>query len=199
MSLLLRTSCYCQKSASYGYYIKCTVYYLYYAKCIRLAFGISKQLMAWQRKTKQDSSQEPIVRMTKAEVEEKNLSEAVLPSDCDEAFSKWWRSIAPEGVLSVWYPHEHHGLAGQVSNSVKSDTSQDFLTFVDANSQPNGRSVGCYCSSHYFISKYTTIQTPKRTAKNYNHRCTTSLAGEFNWIQQEQTKLQFSTIPSLLG
>ena len=163
--------------------------YLYCAKCIRLAFGISKQRLARQRKMKQDSSREPIVQMTKAEVEEKRLSDAVImPSDCDEAFSKWWRSIAPEEVLSVRYPHERHGLAGRVSNSAKSDTLQDFLTFVDANSQPNGRSMGSYCPTHYFISKFTTIQTPKQTVKNYDQRCTTSLAGEFNRIQQEQNK-----------
>ena len=111
---------------------------------------------------KQDSSREPIVQITKAEVEEKRLSDAVImPSDCDEAFSKWWRSIAPEEVLSVQYPHERRGLAGRVSNSAKSDTLQDFLTFVDANSQPNGRSVGSYCPTHYFISKFMTIQMPK--------------------------------------
>ena len=49
------------------------------------------------KKMRQNASQEPIVEMSKAEIEEKHLSDAVImPSDCDEAFSKWWRGIAPE-------------------------------------------------------------------------------------------------------
>ena len=40
---------------------------------------------------KQNASQEQIVRITKAETEEKRLSDAaIMPSDCDQAFSKWW-------------------------------------------------------------------------------------------------------------
>ena len=81
--------------------------------------------------------------MTKAEIEEKRLSDAVImPKYCDKAFSKWWRDIAPEEVISLRCPYERHGLAGRVSNSAKSESLQDFLTFVDNNSQPNGRSVG---------------------------------------------------------
>ena len=89
-------------------------------------FGISKQRLVRQRKMKQNASQEPIVQMTKAEIEEKRLSDVVImPSGCDQAFSKWWRHIAPE-VIDVRYPHERHGLAGRVSNSAKTDTLKDF-------------------------------------------------------------------------
>jgi hypothetical protein len=91
-------------------------------------------------------------------------------------------------LMYVRYPHERHGLAGRVSNSAKSDTLKDFLTFVDTNSQPNGRTTESYCPTHYFLSKFTTIQTPKTTVKNYDQRCSTSLAGEFNRIQREQNK-----------
>ena len=60
---------------------------------------------------KQNASQEPIVQMTKAEIEEKRLSDSVImPSDCDDAFNKWWRNIAPEEVINVRYPHERHGV-----------------------------------------------------------------------------------------
>ena len=91
-----------------------------------MPFGILKQRLVRQRKMRQNAS---IVGMSKAEIEEKHLSDAVImPSDCDEAFSKWWHGIAPEEVISVQYPYEHHGLAGRVSNSAKSDTLQDFVT-----------------------------------------------------------------------
>ena len=52
--------------------------YLYCAKCIRTAFGISKQRLSRQRKMKQSASQEPITQITKAEVEEKRLREFII-------------------------------------------------------------------------------------------------------------------------
>ena len=42
--------------------------YLYYAKCIRMNFGISKQCLKRRRKMKQNASEESIVEMTKAEL-----------------------------------------------------------------------------------------------------------------------------------
>ena len=92
-------------------------------------------------------------------------------------------------VVSVRYPHEHHGLAGRVSNSAKSDTLQDFLTIqvydhskAKADNQL-GEGVGSYYPTHYFISKLMTIQKPKQTVKNYDQRRATSLVGEFNQIK----------------
>ena len=88
-----------------------------------------------------------------------------MPSD--EVFSKWWWGIAPDEVIDVRYPHECHGLAGRVSNSAKGDALKDLLTFVDANSQPNGKNAVyiSYCPTHYFLTKFTTIQIPKSTVK----------------------------------
>ena len=131
------------------------------------------------KKMKQNTSQERIVQMTKAETEEKQLSDAIImPIGCDQVL---WRHIAPEEVTD-----ERHGLARKVSNSAKTDTLKDFLTFVDTANvmgEPPSLTV-----QHYFLFKFTTIQMPKTTAKNYNQRCATSLAGEFNRIQQEQNK-----------
>ena len=113
---------------------------------------------------KQSASQEPIVQLTKAEIEEKCLGEfVVMPSGCDEAFSTWWKSKGSADILSVRYPHKRHGLSGKVSNSAKTDTTKDFLDFVDANSQPNGRCSKLHCPTHYFLPKFTTIQIPKTT------------------------------------
>lgn len=43
--------------------------YLYCAKCVRLAFGISKQRLARQRIIKQIFATEPVKELTKADVE----------------------------------------------------------------------------------------------------------------------------------
>ena len=154
--------------------------YLYCAKCIRIAFGISKQHLSHQRKMKQSASQELNTQITKAEVEEKRLGEfVIMPSGCDEA---WWKSKGSADIISVRYPHERHGLAGRVLNSTKTNTMNDFLDFVDAKSQPNGRLSDSHCAI------FPTIQMLKNTVQNYEQRLSTSLSGEFNCVQREQSK-----------
>ena len=63
--------------------------------------------------------------------------------------------------VEVRYPYERHGNAGKKSNSAKSSVMADFLKFLDANSQPNGRSADSQCPTHYFISKFSTLPIPK--------------------------------------
>ena len=114
--------------------------YLYCAVCIRVSLGVLKQL-ANQRKIKQQQSQVPIVEMEKSKVEEKRLGEyVIMPDDVNSAFSAWWRSVSADRVVPVRFPHELHGNAGKTSHSAKTSVMNDFLLFVDINSQPNGRS-----------------------------------------------------------
>ena len=57
-------------------------------------------------------------------------------------FAPWRKSVAMDDIVEVQYPHDRNGLAGKVSNHSKSDVMSEFLDFVDANSQPNGRQAG---------------------------------------------------------
>ena len=57
-----------------------------------------------------------------------------------------------------------------------------FLQFVDCNSQPNGRSADSSGPTLYFISKFTTIQIPKKDVHNYSERLSRSVVGEFNRV-----------------
>ena len=90
--------------------------------------------------------------------------------------------------MNVRYPHEQHGLARRISNSVKKDEKTRFLEFVDNNSQPNGRDLNSYGPTRYFLPKFTTIQAPKAGVRNYEQRLLTSLTGEFNRAQEEEGK-----------
>ena len=81
-----------------------------------------------------------------------------MPSGCEMSFKKWWKEIPSEQVVEVRYPHQRHGLSGRASNRAKSEVKQDFLEFVDTNSQPNGRSEESSVT-HYYLPKFTTIQT----------------------------------------
>lgn len=161
--------------------------YLYCAACIRSALGVSKDRLAWQRVIKHRQSQQPMVEMEKADVEEKRLGNyVVVPVNLDASFIVWWRSLPSTTTVQVRFPHERHGNAGRVSNSAKSATKQQFLDYIDMNSQPNGRSADSSGPTMYFIPKFTIIQAPKPTVSHYKERLQRSVVGEFNRIQQKQ-------------
>ena len=88
--------------------------------------------------------------------------------------------------------HHLHGLAGMPSNSSKSSAKQDFLQFIDNNSQPNGQSADSASTTHYLLPNFRTIQTPKKGVCNYDERVTQSLVGEFNRVQNENERQTIS-------
>ena len=70
----------------------------------------------------------------------------------------------------------------------------DFLQFIELNSQPNGRSAYSHGATHFFLSKYTSIRMPSRGAKNYDKKMKSSLVGEFNccrgaWVRRISLEL----------
>ena len=87
--------------------------------------------------------------------------------------------------VSVRFPHDNHGLAGNTSNNAKLSVKEQFLNFVDLNSQPNGRSADSSSATHYFLPKCRTVQTPKIGVRNYEQRYSQSVVGEFNRSQTE--------------
>ena len=129
--------------------------YLFCCGCIRMAFGISKQRIARQRAIKQKQFKEPLQNMTKAEVEKEHLGEyVVMPGGLDISFKSWWRFLDPSATVEVRTPHSRHGNSGKVSNSAKTSVMNDFLEFVDVNSQPNGRSADSTGPTFYFLPNY---------------------------------------------
>ena len=133
---------------------------LYCCPCIRASLGVSRQRLARQRGIKRRQFQEPLRDMTKAEVEEESVSEyVVMPASLEIGFKEWWVSLEPSHTVMVRYPHARHGNAGRKSNSCKSSVMQDFLSFVDINSQPNGRSADSSGPTYYFFPKFSTLGT----------------------------------------
>ena len=74
----------------------------------------------------------------------------------------WWKQLSGTSTVNVFYPHYHHRNSEKVSHAAKKEAKSDFLTFVDVNSQPNGRSADSRSATHFFLPKFRTIQTPKR-------------------------------------
>lgn len=163
--------------------------YLYCCECIRSALGISKTRLSRQRNIKRLQSKLPIIEMKKSEVERQNLGVFVLmPQHLDMSFNKWWRSEDASTMVQVRVPHERHGNAGKVSNSAKTTMHQDFIEFVDMNTQPNGRSADSSGPTVYFLPKFTTIQAPKSSISHYEERLARSVVGEFNRVQRERDR-----------
>lgn len=149
-----------------------------------MVFGISKQRFANQRKIKRQQSQQPKVEMAKDEVEQKRLGDyVVMPQGIDTAFSKWWRTASVDTVVMVRYPHERHGNAGQPSHSAKSTIMQDFLLFVDVNSQLNGRFTHSSGPTFYFLPKFSQTDAG-------NGVCSNGLS--HNWLKMHWPKVGIS-------
>ena len=125
--------------------------------------------------------------MSKARVEDESLGKYVLmPNSEESSFKSWWLSLPELAVVSVRYPYTRHGNAGKQSSSAKVTVMMnDFLAFVDANSQPNGCSGDSSGPTHYFLSKFATVQAPKPGCSHYRDRLMRSVIGEFNRTQRE--------------
>lgn len=74
--------------------------------------------------------------MTKADVIEKRVSDYISMLDAvTTSFSKWWTSMDLETVGQVRFLHKCHGNTGKPLNLAKTTVKEEFLQFVDNNSQ----------------------------------------------------------------
>lgn len=151
-----------------------------------MVFGISRQRLACLRNVKREMSQHPVVDMTKEEAEEQRLGDfVIMPVGTVTAFMMWWRGLSSSTVVQVRYPDDRHGNAGKVSHAAKTSILQDFLTFVDTNSQPNGRSSDLSGPTYYFLPKFTTLQTPKVGSSHYEERLSRDLWSKSSIVPRE--------------
>ena len=162
--------------------------YLYCSSCIGRVLGIHKAQLARLRYIKVSQCRQPIRRMTKKEVAEKKLQDFVLHPGLDTSpvgISVWWKRLKDTDDVEVKYPYERHRLAGWPSNKSKSAVRSAFLTFVDANSHPNGRQTGSYSPHFFFIPKFTRIDPPKPREKDFDTKASAFLVWTFNHTQEE--------------
>ena len=111
-----------------------------------------------------------------------------MPEEINEAFLKWWSSIDPLTKVKVRVPHARHGLAGKTSSSARTEVLDDFLTFVDSNSQPNSRTADSSGPTSYFLSSFTMLNRPKKDVSNYEERYKRSVVGVFTRAQEERER-----------
>lgn len=149
---------------------------------------VGSQRLARQRKIKQELCLHPVITESKREVASLKLEKfVVLPSD-DTNFKRWWRYLDDNEDVEVNYPHEKHGLQGKTSNRAKTNVMNDFLTFVDHNSTPNGRQADSQCPTFYFLPKFRRIKPPKSNEKDFMEKSSCCLVSEFNHAQESEGK-----------
>ena len=117
---------------------------------------------------------------------QQRLQDYVLQDDETLTFGDWWKGVDDDDVIEVQYPHERHALAGRTSNHAKLEAMSQFLEFVDANAQPNGRQAGSYSAQSFFHPKFTRIAAPREGEKNFLEKSQSSLVSEFNRVQRER-------------
>ena len=167
--------------------------YLFCQQCITAALQISKQRLVRQRCVKRNQYQKPVVEMSKENTTAEKLESFVLmPDELDIAFVKWWDSVPAAHIVRVRYPYERHGLGGKTSNNAKVQLRDDFLRFVDRNSQPNGRKSDSHGATHFFLPKFTTMRMPSHGVLHYDEKMATSFVGEFNRTQRESGVMECS-------
>ncbi len=123
--------------------------------------------------------------MSKSDVAVNRLEKFVVLPDGVDNFKVWWATVEGTDLVKVHYPHSQHGLALKPSNAEKHNVREDFLKFVDENSQPTGRNTGSARAQFYFSPKFTQSGLPTISEKNSEQKAAHSLLCEFNRSQME--------------
>ena len=126
------------------------------------------------------------MHLSKSEVINDRLQNFVVMPEGIDNFMQWWDTVQDTDQVKVRYPHEQHGLSRKPSNSEKPSVREDFLQFVDGNSQPNGRNIGSAGAQYYFSPKFTRVGEPTKSEKNKEEKTNHSLLCEFNRSQRER-------------
>ncbi len=97
--------------------------------------------------------------MSKSDVAVNRLEKFVVLPDGVDNFKVWWTIVEGTDLVKVHYPHSQHGLALKPSNAEKRTVREEFLKFVDENSQPAGRNTGSARAQFYMylLPKFTRI------------------------------------------
>ena len=127
--------------------------YCYCQVCITEVYGIGSQRLAHQRSVKSRQCLILLLPMTNSNVICNKLEKRVVMPDNQDNFKKWWPTLSGTDVVNVHYPHESHGLARKPSNSAKVTVREQFLEFVDQNSQPNGRQASKFRGTFLLLAK----------------------------------------------
>ncbi|XP_070534172.1 uncharacterized protein [Ptychodera flava] len=162
--------------------------YQFCQPCVVQVLGVGSERLAKLREVKRNLQQEPTKIITKQEVVNQRLEKnVIMPRAVQETFHQWWSTVGENERVEVVAEKPQHGLVGKPSNHAKTGLQEQFLSFVDMNSQHNGRSNSSLVE-YFFTPKFSRINTPKPDESNFDIKMKSSVVGEFNRTQNEQGK-----------
>jgi len=168
---------------SYGNYIFCF-------SCIKSILSISGRRLHRLREIKRQEAQEPTIRIRKDQVFPEQICDVVPPFG-ETNVLVWWNSLEPGSMVDLRSsPRLHRGK----SNNRKEDITPRFISFIDNNSQSNGRRIGSHGPLYYLNSKFNRINAPSAheadKPESWKRR---SLVYEFNKTLEDNRSISNGT------
>jgi hypothetical protein len=134
---------------SYGNYIFCFC-------CIKNILGVGGKRLHRLREIKRQQAVSPTIQIRKDQVPVERACDIVAPKYVTNVLT-WWMNLESSSIVELRSPPKlHHGK----SNYNKEEILPCFLTFIDNNSQPNGRKVGSHGPLFFLNSKFDRINAP---------------------------------------
>ena len=155
---------------SYGNYIFCF-------SCIKNILKVSGKRIRRLREIKRQQAKAPTIKIRKDQILPEQIIDIIPPNDESNILS-WWLNLKKSSIVELRSsPKLHKGK----SNNNKEEILPLFLSFIDNNSQANGRRVGSHGPLYFLNSKFDRINAPSsrevNKPENWKRR---SLVYEFN-------------------
>ncbi|MCP4347350.1 MAG: hypothetical protein GY795_17735 [Desulfobacterales bacterium] len=168
---------------SYGNYIFCI-------SCIMSILNVSSRRLHRLRKIKRREAETPTIKIRKDQVLQEQICDIVPPAN-ETNVLVWWKSLEDSSMVELRSPPKLH--RGKSNNS-KEYLIPRFLSFIDNNSQPNGRRIGSHGPLWFFNSKFNRINAPSANeADKPEKRKMRSLVYEFNKTLEDNKRISDGT------
>jgi len=156
---------------SYGNYLFCF-------SCIKNILKVSGKRIHRLREIKQQQAKFPTIKIRKYQILPEQICDIVSPID-EPNILAWWMNLEDSSIVELRSSSKLHG--GKSNNNKEEDILPRFLSFIDNNSQSNGRRVGSHGPLYFINSKFDRINAPSISEldkpENWKRR---SLVYEFN-------------------
>ncbi len=168
---------------SYGNYNFCI-------SCIMNILNVSSRRLHRLREIKRQDVKTPTIKMRKDHVLQEQLCD-VIPPLHEANVLVWWKNLQDSSMVELRSsPKLHKGK----SNNSKEEFIPRFLSFIDNNSQPNGRRIGSHGPLWFFNSTFTRIHAPSASEtdkpESWKRR---SLVYEFNKTLEDDKSISNGT------
>lgn len=168
---------------SYGNYNFCI-------SCIMSILNVSNRRLHRLRKIKCQEVKMPTIKIRKDQILPEQICDIVAPVH-ETNILVWWKSLEDSSMVELRSsPKLHRGK----SNNSKEYLLSRFLSFIDNNSQPNGRRIGSHGPLWFLNSKFNRINAPSTNEankpENWKKR---SLVYEFNKTLEDNQSISNGT------